>query len=403
MTPPLSGLGADDPRSRHDGLGWVTSALFPDPRVDLHVGTGRSTPILQPNRVQLTSYAVVPSVSRPRFLVPLGSRRVAANSLSAYNALRPRKVRMARSGLSVIARFGGLRLPMASRLTVTAPAGIDRAAVDLTHHLSIELGVSDLVEPAAFGHLTRTTSRRCSCSTAPVARSASPRSAGAMPPETRRRGGSSAPAGRSFVARSPDRPACHLDHELVRADGRRHRATAVRVRGVRPGDRVRVTEALAIARRGGPPNPLQPLVGSPFMERTIQAARSQAVHDVIGDRLTALTDRFARQSEDTEVEFGWWHGDWVPWNLGTVDGRLVAWDWEHSGPDMPGRFRHRSRRTPARHRARRSRYTSGGRTGGRPTRAHISATRYDRPSTQCGARRLSHRDVVENAPTCCRR
>ena len=34
---------------------------------------------------------------------------------------------------------------MASRLTVTAPAGIDRAAVDLTHHLSIELGVSDLV------------------------------------------------------------------------------------------------------------------------------------------------------------------------------------------------------------------------------------------------------------------
>jgi hypothetical protein len=48
-----------------------------------------------------------------------------------------------------------------------------------------------------------------------------------------------------------------------------------------------------------------------------------------------LTDRFARLSGETAVEFGWWHGDWVPWNLGVVDGRLVAWDWEHSGPDMP--------------------------------------------------------------------
>lgn len=47
--------------------------------------------------------------------------------------------------------------------------------------------------------------------------------------------------------------------------------------------------------------------------------------------MAALTSRHG----DTAVEFGHWHGDWVPWNLGVHAGRLVAWDWEHSAPDVP--------------------------------------------------------------------
>ncbi|PWR12748.1 hypothetical protein DKT68_02545, partial [Micromonospora acroterricola] len=46
----------------------------------------------------------------------------------------------------------------------------------------------------------------------------------------------------------------------------------------------------------------------------------------------------ARRHGGTAVEFGHWHGDWVPWNLGRHAGRLVAWDWEHSGPDVPVGF-----------------------------------------------------------------
>ena len=46
-------------------------------------------------------------------------------------------------------------------------------------------------------------------------------------------------------------------------------------------------------------------------------------------------ERLADRFEQVRVEFGHWHGDWVPWNLGRYAGRLVAWDWEHSGPEVP--------------------------------------------------------------------
>jgi hypothetical protein len=41
---------------------------------------------------------------------------------------------------------------------------------------------------------------------------------------------------------------------------------------------------------------------------------------------------------EVAMEFGHWHGDWVPWNLGTHRGRLVAWDWEHHAADVPVGF-----------------------------------------------------------------
>jgi hypothetical protein len=44
----------------------------------------------------------------------------------------------------------------------------------------------------------------------------------------------------------------------------------------------------------------------------------------------------ARLEENpTELQFGRWHGDWTPHNLGSLDGRVVAWDWEHSKVDVP--------------------------------------------------------------------
>jgi hypothetical protein len=38
---------------------------------------------------------------------------------------------------------------------------------------------------------------------------------------------------------------------------------------------------------------------------------------------------------NTSIRFGRSHGDWVPWNLGTAQGRLYAWDWENSESDTP--------------------------------------------------------------------
>ncbi|MGW5673330.1 hypothetical protein [Micromonospora sp. NPDC003776] len=54
----------------------------------------------------------------------------------------------------------------------------------------------------------------------------------------------------------------------------------------------------------------------------------------VGAALAAL----AARDGATTLEFGHWHGDWVPWNLGTHRGRLFAWDWENSGRDRPVGF-----------------------------------------------------------------
>lgn len=70
---------------------------------------------------------------------------------------------------------------------------------------------------------------------------------------------------------------------------------------------------------------------------TVQAQRA-AETDPAGARAVAAVAELARRHGDVAVEFGHWHGDWVPWNLGRHAGELVAWDWEHSGPDVPVGF-----------------------------------------------------------------
>lgn len=335
-SPPFGEPDPDDLRTRCDGLGWVTTALFPDPRVHLHLGAVRSQPGPPSGLVQLASYAVVPSATKPRFLVPLVSRHVAASSLNAYNALRPRNVRAARSGLSALARLGAFSLPIASRLTVSAPSDIPRADVDLTHHLAIELGVPDLAgacgvrppDPNGKPTLQLFDNSGRPVGFAKVGWNDATRNLVAI----------EARALQQVDRSSSEHPI--VPRVVLTTEWCGRKVVVVeplpsRVRALRPSDEVRVNEALVIARRGGPPNPRQPVAESSFMKRIVRAASTPAVHAAVGDRLAALTERFARLSVDAAVEFGWWHGDWVPWNLGTVDGRLVAWDWEHSGPDMP--------------------------------------------------------------------
>jgi hypothetical protein len=62
-----------------------------------------------------------------------------------------------------------------------------------------------------------------------------------------------------------------------------------------------------------------------------------------GRSIRAAVEALAERAIGVEAELGDWHGDWVPWNLGEVPAatggtRLVAWDWEHSGPSVPVGF-----------------------------------------------------------------
>lgn len=57
------------------------------------------------------------------------------------------------------------------------------------------------------------------------------------------------------------------------------------------------------------------------------------------DSLTGwLAGARARVPPNVTLPEGGWHGDWAPWNLAVVSGRVVAWDWEHSGAGKPVGF-----------------------------------------------------------------
>lgn len=51
---------------------------------------------------------------------------------------------------------------------------------------------------------------------------------------------------------------------------------------------------------------------------------------------TALDAWFqALVRRDDALAFGRWHGDWIPWNLARTRGGGAVWDWEYSAPQAP--------------------------------------------------------------------
>jgi hypothetical protein len=56
---------------------------------------------------------------------------------------------------------------------------------------------------------------------------------------------------------------------------------------------------------------------------------------VLADAIEALLEALRAAYGAIELPFGRWHGDWSPWNLGLAQGRVWAWDWEYSRPDVP--------------------------------------------------------------------
>jgi hypothetical protein len=51
--------------------------------------------------------------------------------------------------------------------------------------------------------------------------------------------------------------------------------------------------------------------------------------------LERVTGQLEADYGDISLEYGFCHGDFVPWNLARLGERLYVWDWENSGPDAP--------------------------------------------------------------------
>jgi hypothetical protein len=52
-------------------------------------------------------------------------------------------------------------------------------------------------------------------------------------------------------------------------------------------------------------------------------------------QLAADADRLANRFGAVELAFGGCHGDWTPWNMTRVNGRLMVWDWERFAHGAP--------------------------------------------------------------------
>ncbi|WP_327026760.1 hypothetical protein [Micromonospora sp. NBC_01739] len=328
---------AADLRSREDGLGWVTRAVFGDERIALAVDAPAPA-----GHTVVARYAVVPSVDRARFLLPLGSSRATAAALLAYNALRPAKVRAVRAALGMAARSGMLARAPFPVLTVAVPAALDPAEVLLAERLAAELG-----GPRAYA----------ACGVRPpdpnhkptlqlFDHAGTPRGYAKIGwnEATRALVTAEAAALREVaevagVAGHPGTPRLLAETNWAGQAVALVEPLPAGVRGMPVEAEPELAALLAVARRGRTPAPARPLAGSAFLARlTAQAQRAAEKDPATGGRAVAAVADLARRHGEVAVEFGHWHGDWVPWNLGRHAGGLVAWDWEHSGPDVPVGF-----------------------------------------------------------------
>ncbi|MFI5491408.1 hypothetical protein [Actinoplanes sp. NPDC051859] len=305
---------AADPRERPDGLGWVTRAIFGDPGVTVTVGDNPGATL---------RYAVVPSLDDARFLLPLATRRVTAASLLAYNALRPPKVRAGRAAVGTLARLGLLGLTKAPTLSVHAAEPRDLLAAFLAEQLGVPrlhaaIGIrppdphhkptlqlfDDQGRPRGYAKIGWNDGTRAMVR-------AEAATLGDLPT-----GGGFPPA-----------------PELMLHTQWRGREIAViapmprRVKRIRRPEQPRLAAMLAVARRGGPATAPAPVAGLVAAWRHRAAGGDPRIHGFI-DALDT----------DTTLEFGDWHGDWVPWNMARHRGALLVWDWENRSAGVPVGF-----------------------------------------------------------------
>jgi hypothetical protein len=315
-------------------------------------------------------YAVVPSPERPRFLVPLDGRAVAAGSLTHYNGLRWARLRVPRTVLGVGFRTGLGPLLLRHRLLVCVPEELPAAELGdylLSAHLQQVLGVPRLslgvgVRPpdpnlkptlqlfgadgAPVGYAkvgwnpaTREMTRREAAAIAAVTEEAGPAAGGVRVPR--------------LLHHGPWR-----DYDLT--------VTAplpLRIRRYRAEDRppplpydgVLPDQPTPTDLPASPDQPTPTGLPGPFAARTTKLAdagfwralRAEAAvlaADAEEARLAALIgahcDELEREHGGTPLLVGRWHGDWVPWNMGRHAGDLYVFDWEHSAEEAPVGFDH---------------------------------------------------------------
>lgn len=320
-------LTAADAQLRHQYLAEVLDLLYPAP-CSL---TGEG-----PDRV--AEYLVVPHARRPKLLIPMGSRRVAAAAVRRFAEPQSRIARLKRDAVVAALRTGAWPALLRDRVRINAPSPqADSIDAYLNAHLGQPLSISIHIGPARANRK-------------PVLQLLSP-------------------SGNTFgFAKLGTGP---LTRRLVRAETAALTALShIELRSVVVpkvlhtgqwhGHQVLVQSALPIWR------PRVPLSRERLTAAMLEVARAcgttrgwlatspywadlrnrlvQIGDHPDGAQLVEAGRTLIDRSGDVPLTYGAWHGDWAPWNMAHVEspdggaGEVLVWDWERFTPGVPMGF-----------------------------------------------------------------
>jgi hypothetical protein len=270
------------------------------------------------------SYLILPSLERPRLLVPRRTRRAAGGAVRGYgeqsSAARRAAVKLAAAGLAVGAGDTVFR----DRLEV---GGADTIEDHLTRELgrkvlvSLHLGparanrkpVLQLLDPGGgtvgFAKVATTalTGQLVAAETATLRLLARAGLTHLTAP-TALAGGSW--RGLEILVQSP----------LPVRQPRRPSATRLAAA---------TAEVAAVAGIGTEPLDGPYLAG---LRERVAALPAGATRDGLAGALETL------RGTDVQLRIGSWHGDWTPWNTAVVADTVLAWDWERFASGVPVGF-----------------------------------------------------------------
>jgi hypothetical protein len=333
-------LGPEQGRRAHLARAQL-GHLFPPVGIPLHLGYGP----VPPGYREVESWRVIPDRRSPRFLVP-ADPAAAARLVLSHNALRPPRVAAMRRLAAIAMRPLARRQGEAGLLRLSVPDPVtddDVAAAVITRHLAHRV-------PGAR-------------STAVSLRDFHPRAKPTV--QVAAADGTVLAFGK--VAADPATGARVLaEADLLAGVGPALRAAGARVQvptvldagtcgpfrfslvAPLPASATRVglahDDAVCAALQGfsTAQGTRRAALGSTGLWQSIyerveaaQEARSQRPDLVAG--LSRLADAIALRDCDTSLEVGWYHGDWVPWNLARDPETGVLWTWDleygaRSGP-----------------------------------------------------------------------
>lgn len=305
------GVSNNDSSASGD-LSWLIDVLWSSD--DARVARGKPDPSAE-------AYLVVPSSTRPRFLVPVRQHAAAQASLLLYNALRSPRTRMARRALALALKSGasGLLLRDFVEIRGKERSGLSAALAEIFGRDDLVMGIG--VPPrgpnrkpvlqvftssgSAVGYVkigwNEVTSERVARESVALER-------------WREHDGR--------IARAPTliHEGTWRDLRLIATaplppDARAHRGTRPPLGALQ--------DVIALGDRSD-----HPVADNEFVARLRTRAEAlTAAGEDRGGEVTELLD--ALPTGEERLSLGPCHGDWVPWNLARSGDRIYIFDWEH--------------------------------------------------------------------------